>query len=77
MARLENKVAIITGAAGGMGEAETRLFAFVGNVRALLSQPSVIDEEGIAKKKFKQIVRSGVGEYNNFPTNNSLLIQIK
>ncbi|WP_019941303.1 SDR family NAD(P)-dependent oxidoreductase [Dyadobacter beijingensis] len=30
MARLENKVAIITGAAGGMGEAEARLFAAEG-----------------------------------------------
>lgn len=30
MARLENKVAIITGPAGGMGEAEARLFAAEG-----------------------------------------------
>ena len=36
MARLENKVAIITGAAGGMGEAEAKLFATEG-ARVLLT----------------------------------------
>jgi cyclopentanol dehydrogenase len=43
MARLENKVAIITGAAGGMGEAEARLFAAEG-AKVLLTD---IDEHAL------------------------------
>jgi cyclopentanol dehydrogenase len=47
MGRLENKVAIITGAAGGMGEAEARLFAAEG-ARVLLTD--------VQEQKLKSVV---------------------
>ena len=45
MGRLDGKVAIITGAARGMGEAEARLFAAEG---ALVVVADVLDDEGAA-----------------------------
>ncbi|PSL18584.1 SDR family NAD(P)-dependent oxidoreductase [Dyadobacter jiangsuensis] len=54
MARLENKVAIITGAAGGMGEAEARLFAAEG-AKVLLTD---IDEKAL-KAVVEQITSQG------------------
>lgn len=54
MARLENKVAIITGAAGGMGEAEAKLFAAEG-AKVLLTD---IDENAL-KAVVEQITFQG------------------
>lgn len=54
MARLENKVAIITGAGGGMGEAEARLFAAEG-AKVLLTD---IDENAL-NRVVKQITSQG------------------
>src|SRR5580704_7759577 len=48
MARLDDKVAIITGAARGQGEAEARLFAREG---AKVVLADVLDEEGAAVAK--------------------------
>lgn len=54
MARLENKVAIITGAAGGMGEAEAKIFAAEG-AKVLLTD---IDENAL-KAVVEQITFQG------------------
>ncbi|WP_342089040.1 SDR family NAD(P)-dependent oxidoreductase [Dyadobacter sp. OTU695] len=54
MARLKHKVAIITGAAGGMGEAEARLFAAEG-AKVLLTD---IDEDAL-KTIVEQILAQG------------------
>lgn len=61
MARLENKVAIITGAAGGMGEAEAKLFAAEG-AKVLLTDvqeeklKSVVDQIRLAGNTADYIV---------------------
>jgi len=54
MGRLENKVAIITGAAGGMGEAEARLFAAEGATVMLTD----LDESNL-KRIVGQIISQG------------------
>lgn len=54
MARLENKVAIITGAGGGMGEAEARLFAAEG-AKVLITD---IDKNAL-NRVVKQITSQG------------------
>jgi cyclopentanol dehydrogenase len=49
MARLENKVAIITGVAGGLGEAEARLFA-VKDAKVLLTDIHELQLKAVAEQ---------------------------